>query len=83
MPKQRPGPAAGPQAFSLASVPASAGALTLDFSLPQGPRLLSMHGSPALLTQQLNSYTAHLAPGIYLLELQGKGFRKTQRVMKE
>ena len=78
-----PGPAAGPQAFSLASVPASAGALTLDFSLPQGPRLLSMHGSPALLTQQLNSYTAHLAPGIYLLELQGKGFRKTQRVMKE
>ena len=78
-----PGPAAGPQAFSLASVPASAGAITLDFTLPQGPRLLSLHGTPALLEGQLNSYTAHLAPGIYLLTLRGKGFSQTQRVMKE
>lgn len=78
-----PGPAAGPQAFSLARVPASAGALTLDFSLPQGPRLLSVHGAPAVLEQQLNTYTAHLAPGIYVLRLQGRGYSKTQRVMKE
>ena len=63
-----PGPAAGPQAFSLAKVPASAGALTLDFALPQGLRLLSMHGAPALLEQQLNTYTAHLAPGIQQLQ---------------
>ncbi|GAA4043911.1 hypothetical protein GCM10022409_32490 [Hymenobacter glaciei] len=78
-----PGPAAGPQAFGLASVPASAGALTLDFALPQGLRLLSMHGSPALLEQQLNGYTAHLAPGIYVVKLRGKGYQKTHRVMKE
>ena len=78
-----PGPAAGPQAFSLASVPASAGALTLDFALPQGPRLLSMHGAPAILEQQLNDYTAHLAPGIYVLKLRGLGYRKILRLMKE
>ena len=78
-----PGPAAGPQAFSLAKVPASAGALTLDFALPQGLRLLSMHGAPALLEQQLNTYTAHLAPGIYVLQLRGRGYQKTLRVMKE
>ena len=78
-----PGPAAGPLAFSLAGVPASAGALTLDFALPQGPRMLSMHGTPAMLENQLNGYTAHLAPGIYVLTLRGKSFSQTQRVMKE
>ena len=78
-----PGPAAGPQAFSLAAVPARAGTLTLDFALPQGLRLLSMHGPPALLEQQLNDYTAHLAPGIYVLQLRGQNFRQTLRVMKE
>jgi hypothetical protein len=79
-----PGPAAGPQAFSLADVPASAGALTLDFALPQGGiRLLSLHGTPAMLGSQLNGYTAHLAPGIYVVTLRGQGYQKTQRVMKE
>ncbi|MBH8570108.1 ExeM/NucH family extracellular endonuclease [Microvirga sp. STS02] len=79
-----PGPAAGPQAFSLADVPASAGALTLDFAMPQGGlRLLSLHGTPALLGSQLNSYTAHLAPGIYVVTLRGQNYQKTQRVMKE
>ena len=78
-----PGPAAGPQAFSLASVPASAGAITLDFSMPQGERMLSLHGTPAMLENQLNGYTAHLPPGIYLLKLSGKDFKQTQRVMKE
>ena len=53
-----PGPAAGPLAFSLAGVPASAGALTLNFALPQGPRMLSLHGTPAMLENQLNDYTA-------------------------
>ena len=78
-----PGPAAGPEAFSLAGVPARAGALTLNFSLPQGPRMLSLHGTPALLEGQLNNYTAHLAPGIYVLTVRGAGFNQTQRVMKE
>ena len=79
-----PGPVAGPQAFSLAEVPASAGALTLDFALPQGGiRLLSLHGTPAMLGSQLNGYTAHLAPGIYEVTLRGQNYQKTQRVMKE
>ena len=79
-----PGPVAGPQAFSLAGVPASAGALTLDFALPQGGiRLLSLHGTPAMLGSQLNGYTAHLAPGIYEVTLRGQNYQKTQRVMKE
>ena len=79
-----PGPAAGPLAFSLAGVPASAGALTLDFALPQGGiRLLSLHGTPAMLGSQLNGYTAHLAPGIYVVTLRGQNYQKTQRVMKE
>lgn len=77
------GPVVGPLAFSLAGVPASAGALTLDFTLPHGPRMLSMHGTPAMLENQLNGYTAHLAPGIYVLTLRGKSFSQTQRVMKE
>ena len=78
-----PGPPAGPQAFSLAGIPARAGALTIDFFLPQGPRMLSLHGTPAMLENQLNSYTAHLAPGIYELKMRGTNYRKTQRVMKE
>ena len=78
-----PGPAAGPLAFSLAGVPASAGALTLNFALPQGPRMLSLHSTPAMLETQLDGYTAHLAPGIYVLTLRGKSFSQTQRVMKE
>lgn len=78
-----PGPAAGPEAFSLAKVPASAGAVSLDFALLQGTPMLSLHGTPAMLEGQLNSYTAHLAPGIYLLTVQGTGYRKVQRVMKE
>ena len=78
-----PGPAAGPLAFSLAGVPASAGALTLNFALPQGPRMLSLHGTPAMLETQLNGYTVHLAPGIYVLILRGKSFSQTQRVVKE
>ncbi|WP_460556075.1 ExeM/NucH family extracellular endonuclease [Hymenobacter daeguensis] len=78
-----PGPAAGPLAFSLSGVPASAGAVTLDFSLPQGTPMLSLRGTPAMLESQLNNYTAHLAPGIYVLKMSGTGFQKTQRVMKE
>ncbi|OGX85599.1 ExeM/NucH family extracellular endonuclease [Hymenobacter glacialis] len=78
-----PSPAAGPVAFSLATIPASAGRLTLDFSLPQGLRLLSLKGSPGMLQAELDRYTAHLAPGIYLLKLRGQGFQQTQRVMKE
>ena len=79
-----PNPPAGQQAFSLASaVPASAGIVTLDFSLPQGARLLSLRGPVNLITSQLNRYTANLAPGIYVLKLRGTRFQQTQRVMKE
>jgi hypothetical protein len=78
-----PGPAAGPLSFSLSNVPASAGSVTLDFFLPQGTPMLSLHGTPGMLESQLNNYTAHLAPGIYLLKMSGTNFQKTQRVMKE
>jgi hypothetical protein len=78
-----PNPAAGSKAFTLADVPASAGVLTLDFLLPQGPRLVSLQGSPEMLQGELNRYTTHLAPGIYVLKLKGKNFEQTQRVMKE
>nr|WP_262896008.1 ExeM/NucH family extracellular endonuclease [Hymenobacter rubidus] len=78
-----PNPAAGPQRFTLDKIPASAGQLSLDFSLPQGGRLLSLRGSAAMLQSQLNRYTTFLAPGIYLLKVRGTKFEQTQRVMKE
>ena len=78
-----PGPPAGAKAFSLTDVPARVGALTIDFFLPQGPRMLSLRGTPAMLKNQLNEYTAHLAPGIYELRLHGTNYQKTWRVMKE
>ena len=78
-----PNPAAGSVAFSLAGVPARAGAVSLDFSLPGGTPMLSLRGTPAMLEGQLNSYTAHLAPGIYELKVRGTNYQKTQRVMKE
>ncbi|MBF9221655.1 ExeM/NucH family extracellular endonuclease [Hymenobacter ruricola] len=78
-----PSPPAGEVPFSLADVPARAGRLSLDFSLPQGPRLLSLQGTPAALQSQLRDYTAHLAPGIYVLKLRGTNFQQTRRVMKE
>ncbi|MDO7849078.1 ExeM/NucH family extracellular endonuclease [Hymenobacter sp. M29] len=78
-----PSPAAGQVPFTLADVPASAGRLSLDFWLPQGPRLLSLQGSPEALQSQLRDYTAHLAPGIYLLKLRGTSYQQTRRVMKE
>jgi len=78
-----PGPPAGAKAFSLTGVPARVGALTIDFFLPQGPRMLSLRGTPAMLKNQLNEYTAHLAPGIYELRLHGTNYQKTRRVMKE
>jgi len=76
-------PAAGPAAFSLAGVPARAGPLTLTFSLPQGVRLVTLRGPAALLQSQLNRYTEHLAPGVYVVQLRGQGFAQIQRVMKE
>jgi hypothetical protein len=78
-----PNPAAGAKAFTLKGVPASAGVLTLDFSLPQGSRLVSLKGSADMLQGELNRYTTHLAPGIYVLKLKGTNFEQTQRVMKE
>ncbi|UOQ97816.1 ExeM/NucH family extracellular endonuclease [Hymenobacter sp. 5317J-9] len=78
-----PNPPAGEVPFTLADVPARAGRLTLDFSLPNGPRLLSLAGTPEALQSQLREYTAHLAPGIYVLKLRGTNFQQTRRVMKE
>ncbi|SFQ35740.1 ExeM/NucH family extracellular endonuclease [Hymenobacter arizonensis] len=78
-----PNPAAGSVAFTLDKIPASVGRLSLDFSLPQGPRLLSLQGSPSMLQTELDRYTTHLAPGIYVLTLRGKGYQRTQRLMKE
>jgi predicted extracellular nuclease len=79
-----PNPAAGPAVFRLASaIPTSTQLLTMEFYLLQGKPLLRVTGSPAALQASLGRYTAHLPPGIYLLHLQGRGFKKTQRVMKE
>ena len=36
---------------------------------------------PALLVDQLNSYTAHLVPGIYVRTMRDAGFSQTQRVI--
>ncbi|MCB2408840.1 ExeM/NucH family extracellular endonuclease [Hymenobacter lucidus] len=78
-----PNPAAGPTLFTLPKIPATAGPVTLDVSLPQGPPMLHLHGPVALVRAELNRYTAHLAPGIYLLRLQGKSLNQTRRIMKE
>ncbi|WP_139923187.1 ExeM/NucH family extracellular endonuclease [Hymenobacter sp. DG01] len=75
-----PTPTAGNRVYQL---PASTGMLTLELGLPQGPPLLHLQGSGALLQAELNRYTAHLAPGIYVVQLRGKGLNQTQRVMKE
>ena len=79
-----PNPVAGPAVFRIAkAVPAKAGPVTLEFYLLQGKPLVRMQGSTAMLQTELGHYTAHLAPGIYLVRLQGRGFNKTQRVMKD
>lgn len=78
-----PNPASGPRAFKLPSVPESAGNLTLEVLLPQGPPMLRLQGSVAMLQPELNRYTAHLAPGIYLLRLRGNKYQQTVRVMKQ
>ncbi|WP_073108019.1 ExeM/NucH family extracellular endonuclease [Hymenobacter daecheongensis] len=78
-----PNPVEGARLFSLAGVPAAAGALSLEISLPQGPPMLRLHGPVALLQAELNRSTAHLAPGIYLLSLKGRNFDQTQRIMKD
>jgi len=70
----------GPRAFR---VPAGSAPLQLEFSLLQGQRLLSLNGSPSLLQAELDRYTAHLAPGIYILRLRGNGINQTQRVVKD
>jgi predicted extracellular nuclease len=79
-----PNPTTGATPFRLAkAVPTTAGTLTLEFFLLQGKPLVRMRGTMAVLQSELGRYTAHLAPGIYLVRLQGKGFDKTQRVMKD
>jgi predicted extracellular nuclease len=79
-----PNPAAGSAVFRLASVvPTRTKQLAMEFYLLQGKPLLRVTGSVATLQAELGRYTAHLPPGIYLLRLQGRGFSKTQRVMKE
>ncbi|RYU81880.1 ExeM/NucH family extracellular endonuclease [Hymenobacter persicinus] len=78
-----PNQADGAHLFNLTGVPASAGPLTLEVLLPQGPPMLQLRGPVALLQSELSRNTAHLAPGIYLLRLKGRNFAQTQRVMKE
>jgi predicted extracellular nuclease len=79
-----PNPAAGQTVFRLASaVPADTKLLTMEFYLLQGKPLLRATGSVATLQGELGRFTAHLPPGIYLLQLQGRNFNKTQRVMKD
>ncbi|RPD48330.1 ExeM/NucH family extracellular endonuclease [Hymenobacter sediminis] len=78
-----PAPAAGSRVYRLPTLPAGTGPLTLEVTLPQGPPMLHLQGSVSLLQAELNRYTAHLPPGIYLVQLRGKGITRTQRVMKE
>lgn len=79
-----PSPAAGPVIFRVANaVPAGVSPVILEFYLLKGQPLLRLTGTVSMLQTELGRYTAHLAPGIYLLRLQGKGLNKTQRVMKD
>jgi predicted extracellular nuclease len=78
-----PNPAEGPQLYTLPKVPTAAGPITLEVSLPQGPPMLHLHGPVALVRTELNRYTAHLAPGLYLLRLQGRNLNQTRHIMKE
>ncbi|GAA3925962.1 hypothetical protein GCM10022406_09880 [Hymenobacter algoricola] len=78
-----PNPVGGASLFSLSSLPATTGPLSLEISLPQGAPMLRLSGPVALLQTELNRSTAHLAPGIYLLRLKGRNLNQTQRIMKE
>jgi predicted extracellular nuclease len=78
-----PKPAAGGRAFTLTDLPRNVGPLTLEVLLPQGLPMLRLHGSVSLLQAELNQYTGHLAPGIYVVRLQGRNLNRTQQVMKE
>ncbi|SHL02829.1 ExeM/NucH family extracellular endonuclease [Hymenobacter psychrotolerans] len=78
-----PNPEGGARAFSLPALAASTGPVSLEISLPQGATMLRLQGSGPLLQAQLNRYTSHLAPGIYVLRVKGQGLDKTQRVMKQ
>ncbi|MBD2716289.1 ExeM/NucH family extracellular endonuclease [Microvirga sp. STR05] len=78
-----PNPEGGARAFSLPELPANVGPVSLEVNLPQGAPMLRLQGSGPLLQSQLNRYTSHLAPGIYVLRIKGRGLDKTQRVMKQ
>ncbi|MBX0290290.1 ExeM/NucH family extracellular endonuclease [Hymenobacter sp. HSC-4F20] len=78
-----PAPTAGNRVYQLPTMPAGTGPLTLELTLPQGPPMLHLQGSAGLLQAELNRYTAHLPPGLYVVRLRGKGINRTQRVMKE
>jgi len=79
-----PNPAAGSAVFRLANVvPSNTKQLTMEFFMLQGDPLVRITGSVAALQAELGRYTAHLPPGIYLVHLQGQGFDKTQRLMKD
>jgi hypothetical protein len=62
-------------------VPAVAGGMQVDFVSLQGQRVLSVYGNAAE-TQPLIIGTAHLAPGMYLVQIHQNGRTITRKVMK-
>ena len=74
----------GNASFQIASVmPPDTKQLSMEFALLNGQPMLRMQGQPEMLQSELGRVTSHLAPGIYLLKLKGKGFDLAQQVIKE
>ena len=76
-----PNPAPG--AFSIRIAGPDAQPLTLEVLSALGQPVLVLRGTAAAVQAELARRTAALAPGAYLVRLQGAGLREVQRVVKE
>ncbi len=77
-----PNPAAGAFAFRITGVPAPQ-PLSLELVSLLGQRVLALQGPADMLQRELARRTARLAPGTYVLRLSGRGFSRTQQVVKQ
>ena len=76
-----PNPAPG--AFNIRLTTADARPLTLEVLSALGQPVLLLRGTAAEVQAGLATRTAALAPGTYLVRLQGAGLNEVQRVVKE
>ncbi len=77
-----PNPAAGALGFRIAGVPAPQ-PLALELVSLLGQRVLALQGPADMLQRELTRRTARLAPGTYVLRVSGRGFSRTQQVVKQ